>query len=157
MPHFGFHALPSGKIAENRSIRWGSSPPRTEMSTCKWLLLCDLRSKTLGHVQNLDPPDRRPIFVSSSHLINDPINAISLVVFSSLIGFGVRFDTAKAGESGHSLLVPPCGKPSPRAAPHNLLVFDLGTLLPTLLLCRVINGYKLPQMDMLVELLICRL
>jgi hypothetical protein len=101
----------------------------------------------------LTPTDRRPIFGSSSH----PINAISLVVFSSLIGFDVRFDAAKAGESGHSVLVPPCGKPSPRAAPHNLLVFDLGTLLPTLLLCRVINGYKLPQMDMLVELLICRL
>lgn len=81
------------------------------------------------------------IFGSSSHLINGPTNAISLVVFSSLIGFDVRFDAAKAGESG----------------PYNLLAFGLGTLLAALLLCRVINGYKLPQMDMLVELLIYRL
>ena len=56
------------------------------------------------------------IFGSSSHLINGPTNAISLVVFSSLVGFDVRFDAAKAGESGHSVLVPPCGKPSFRAA-----------------------------------------
>ena len=47
------------------------------------------------------------IFGSSSHLINGPTNAISLVVFSSLVGFDVRFDAAKAGESGHSVLVPP--------------------------------------------------
>ena len=56
------------------------------------------------------------IFDSSSHLINGLTNAISLVVFSSLIGFDVRFDAAKAAESGHSVLVPPCGKPSPKAA-----------------------------------------
>ena len=63
------------------------------------------------------------------------------MVFSSLVGFDVRFDAAKAGESG----------------PYNLLAFGLGTLLAALLLCRVINAYKLPQMDMLVALLICRL
>jgi sulfate permease, SulP family len=32
------------------------------------------------------------IFGSSSHLINGPTNAISLVVFSTLIGFDVRFE-----------------------------------------------------------------
>jgi hypothetical protein len=31
-----------------------------------------------------------------------PADAISLVVFGSLIGFDLRFDAAKAGESGHS-------------------------------------------------------
>ena len=96
------------------------------------------------------------IFGSSSHLINGPTNAISLVVFSSLIGFDVRFDAAKAGENGHSVLVPPVGTVA-QSGPYNLLAVGLGTLLAALLLCRVINGYKLPQMDMLVELLICRL
>src|SRR3984893_17781041 len=36
------------------------------------------------------------IFGSSSHLINGPTNAISLVVFSSLIGFDARFDAYQA-------------------------------------------------------------
>ena len=40
---------------------------------------------------------------------------------------------------------------------YNPLAVGLGTLLAALLLCSVINGYKLPQMDMLVELLICKL
>jgi hypothetical protein len=44
-----------------------------------------------------------------------------------------------------------------QSGPYTLLAVGLGTLLAALLLCRVINGYKLPQMDMLVELLICRL
>jgi hypothetical protein len=78
------------------------------------------------------------------------------VVFSSLIGFDVRFDAAKAGESGHSVLVP-LWEIVAQSGPYNLLAFGLGTLLAALLLCRVINGYKLPQMDMLVKLLICRL
>src|ERR1700683_5855480 len=36
------------------------------------------------------------IFGSSSHLINGPTNAISLVVFSSLIGVDARFDAYQA-------------------------------------------------------------
>src|SRR3984957_3414786 len=36
------------------------------------------------------------IFGSSSHLINGPTNAISLVVFSSLAGFDTRFDAYQA-------------------------------------------------------------
>src|SRR5271165_4490034 len=36
------------------------------------------------------------IFGSSSHLINGPTNAISLVVFSSLMGFEARFDAYQA-------------------------------------------------------------
>src|SRR6476660_882210 len=36
------------------------------------------------------------IFGSSSHLINGPTNAISLVVFSALIGFDTRFDAYQA-------------------------------------------------------------
>ena len=44
-----------------------------------------------------------------------------------------------------------------QSGPDNPLAFALGSLLAALLLGRVINGYKLPQMDMLVELLICRL
>ena len=53
------------------------------------------------------------IFGSSSHLINGPTNAISLVVFSSLSVFDVPFDAAKAGESGHSVLVHPVGNHRP--------------------------------------------
>jgi hypothetical protein len=78
------------------------------------------------------------------------------VVFSSLIGFDVRFDAAKAGESGHSGWYT-LWETVAQSGPHNLLAVGLGTLLAALLLCRVINGYKLPQMDMLLELLICRL
>ena len=83
------------------------------------------------------------IFGSSSHLINGPTNAISLVVFSSLVGFDVRFDAAKAGESGHSVLVPPVGTVA-QSGPYNLLAVGLGTLLAALLLCRVINGLQAP-------------
>src|SRR5689334_2625979 len=36
------------------------------------------------------------IFGSSSHLINGPTNAISLVVFSALTGFEARFDAYQA-------------------------------------------------------------
>ena len=36
------------------------------------------------------------IFGSSSHLINGPTNAISLVIFSALIGFDARFDAYQA-------------------------------------------------------------
>jgi sulfate permease, SulP family len=36
------------------------------------------------------------IFGSSSHLINGPTNAISLVVFGGLIGFDGRFDACEA-------------------------------------------------------------
>ena len=36
------------------------------------------------------------IFGSSSHLINGPTNAISLVVFSSLLSFDARFDAYQA-------------------------------------------------------------
>src|SRR5271154_3960427 len=36
------------------------------------------------------------IFGSSSHLINGPTNAISLLVFNSLIGFDARFDAYQA-------------------------------------------------------------
>ena len=50
--------IPRGKawkIAENRTLKWGSSPPRAEMLTFKWLVLKNLRYKTLGQIQNLDP------------------------------------------------------------------------------------------------------
>jgi hypothetical protein len=43
------------KIAENRTLKAGSSPPRAEMPTFKWLFLKNLGSKTLGRIQNLDP------------------------------------------------------------------------------------------------------
>ena len=36
------------------------------------------------------------IFGSSSHLINGPTNAISLLVFSALLGFDSRFDAYQA-------------------------------------------------------------
>jgi len=58
------------------------------------------------------------IFGSSWHLMNGPTNALSLVIFSTLIGFGVRFDAAKAGT--------PSGKPSPKAA-RNLSAVGLGS------------------------------
>jgi hypothetical protein len=48
----------SWKIAENRTLKWGSSPPPSravELSTFKCLMLNDLRSKTLGQIQNLVP------------------------------------------------------------------------------------------------------
>jgi SulP family sulfate permease len=152
------------------------------------------------------------IFGSSSHLINGPTNAISLVVFSSLIGFDARFDAyqamfllgvmvgvtqifiavfklgdltryisesvvlgfmagagllvaigqvgnflgvGKTGGSGHSVLVH-LWETVTQTGSYNLLAIGLGlgTLLAALLLRRVINKYKLPQMDMLVALII---
>ena len=45
----------SWKIAENRTLKAGSSPPRAEMPICKLLFLNNLRSKTLGQIQNLVP------------------------------------------------------------------------------------------------------
>src|ERR1700730_3976935 len=152
------------------------------------------------------------IFGSSSHLINGPTNAISLVVFSSLIGFDATFDAyqamfllgimvgvtqiliavfklgdltryisesvvlgfmagagllvalgqvgnffraAKAGGGGHSVLVK-LWETLTQSGPYNLLAIGLGlgTLLAALLLRRVINRYKLPQMDMLVALIV---
>ncbi len=152
------------------------------------------------------------IFGSSSHLINGPTNAISLVVFSSLIGFDARFDAyqamfllgimvgitqilmavfklgdltryisesvvlgfmagagllvaigqvgnflgvAKAGGGGHSVLVHLWQTVS-QSGSFNLYAIGLGlgTLVAALLLRRVTNKYKLPQMDMLVALII---
>jgi SulP family sulfate permease len=152
------------------------------------------------------------IFGSSSHLINGPTNAISLVVFSSLISFEARFDAyqamfllgilvgviqilisvfklgdltryisesvvlgfmagagllvaigqvgnflgvTKTGGSGHSVLIHLWETVS-QSGPYNLLAvgLGLGTLLAALLLRRVINKYKLPQMDMLLALII---
>ena len=43
------------KIAEDRTLKAGSSPPRAEMPTLKLLFLNDLRSKTFGQIQNLVP------------------------------------------------------------------------------------------------------
>ena len=152
------------------------------------------------------------IFGSSSHLINGPTNAISLVVFSALIGFEARFDAyqamfllgimvgvtqilisvfklgdltryisesvvlgfmagagllvaigqvgnflgvAKMGGRGHSVLVR-FWETLTQSGPYNLhaIGLGLGTLAAALLLRRVINRYKLPQMDMLTALLI---
>jgi SulP family sulfate permease len=152
------------------------------------------------------------IFGSSSHLINGPTNAISLVVFSSLAGFDARFDAyqamfllgvmvgviqiliavfklgdltryisesvvlgfmagagllvaigqvgnflgvAKTGGGGHSVLVH-LWETVAQSGPYNFLAIGLGfgTLVAALLLRRVINKYRLPQMDMLVALII---
>jgi SulP family sulfate permease len=152
------------------------------------------------------------IFGSSSHLINGPTNAISLVVFSSLAGFEARFDAyqamfllgvmvgviqiliavfklgdltryisesvvlgfmagagllvaigqvgnflgvAKTGGGGHSVLVH-LWETVAQSGPYNFLAIGLGfgTLVAALLLRRVINKYRLPQMDMLVALII---
>jgi sulfate permease, SulP family len=152
------------------------------------------------------------IFGSSSHLINGPTNAISLVVFSALIGFEARFDAyqamfllgimvgvvqiliavfklgdltryisesvvlgfmagagllvaigqvgnflgvTKTGGSGHSVLER-LWQTVTQSGPFNLYAvgLGLGTLLAALILRRVTNRYKLPQMDMLVALII---
>jgi hypothetical protein len=50
--------IPKGntwKLAENRTLKWGSSPPPADMPTFKWLFLKNLGSKTLGQIQNFDP------------------------------------------------------------------------------------------------------
>src|SRR5580700_2527392 len=150
------------------------------------------------------------ILGSSSHLINGPTNAISLVVFSALAFFDpdARFDAfqatfllgimigsiqitiavfklgdltryisesvvlgfmagagllvaigqvgnflgvAKTGGSGHSVLVR-LWETVTQSGPFNLYAvgLGLGTILAVLLLRRVTNKYKLPQMEMLV-------
>jgi hypothetical protein len=43
------------KRAENRTLKEGSSPPRAEMPTFKWLVLNNLRSEALGQILNLVP------------------------------------------------------------------------------------------------------
>jgi sulfate permease, SulP family len=152
------------------------------------------------------------IFGSSSHLINGPTNAISLVVFSSLSSFDARFDAyqalfllgifvgviqilisvfklgdltryisesvvlgfmagagllvaigqvgnfigvTKTGGADHSVLVR-LWETLTQSGPYNLIAIGLGlgTLVAALLLRRVINKYKLPQMDMLVALIV---
>jgi sulfate permease, SulP family len=152
------------------------------------------------------------VFGSSSHLINGPTNAISLVVFSALAGFDTRFDAyqalfllgimvgvtqiliavlklgdltryisesivlgfmagagllvaigqtgnflgvAKGGGRGHPVLVH-FWETLTQSGPFNLYAIGLGagTLLAALLLRRMTNKYKLPQMDMLVALII---
>ena len=50
--------IPQGtpwKIAENRTLKRGSSPPEQEIPSYKWLLLNNLGSRALGEIQNLDP------------------------------------------------------------------------------------------------------
>jgi hypothetical protein len=39
----------------DRTLKWGSSPPRAEMPISKWLFLKDLYSKSLGQIHNLVP------------------------------------------------------------------------------------------------------
>jgi len=41
-----FSGVTPWKIAENGTLKWGSSPPRAEMPTFKWLFLNNLRSTT---------------------------------------------------------------------------------------------------------------
>jgi hypothetical protein len=65
--HFCFLSLPQistlmetpqgkpWKIAENRTLKWGSSPPEQEIPCYKWLLLNNLGSKALEEIQNLGP------------------------------------------------------------------------------------------------------
>ncbi|MBV9671308.1 MAG: SulP family inorganic anion transporter [Verrucomicrobia bacterium] len=155
------------------------------------------------------------IFGSSSHLINGPTNAISLVVFAALIGYETRFDAfeamfllgimvgvvqiliavfkfgdltryisesvvlgfmagagllvaigqvgnflgvTKTGGSGHSVLAG-LWETLTQSGPFNLYAvgLGLGTLLTALALRRVIEKYRLPQMDMLVALIIAAL
>ena len=45
----------SWKIAENRTLKAGSSPPRAEETIFKWFVVKHLRSKMLGQTQNLVP------------------------------------------------------------------------------------------------------
>src|SRR5260370_5838124 len=71
---------------------------------------------------------------SSSHLINGPTNAISLVVFSSLIGFDVRFDAAQPVKAAIRCWYT-LWETVAQSGPYNLLAVGLGTLLAALLLC----------------------
>ena len=151
------------------------------------------------------------ILGSSSHLINGPTNAISLVVFGALASFDERFDTYQAlfllailvgtiqiliavfklgdltryvsesvilgfmagagvlvavGQVGNFLgaVKKGTGDQSPlqqlwetltKGGPFNAHAIGLGagTIIVVLLLRRVINRYKLPQMDMLLGLI----
>jgi hypothetical protein len=71
--------IPQGntwKTAENRTLKWGSSPPRAEMLTFKWLFLKNLRSKTLGQIQNLDP--HRLVLPNMRSLRNSRLSGILL-------------------------------------------------------------------------------
>ena len=43
------------KIAEDRTLKAGSSPSRAELSTVKWLIVNNLRYRKLRPIQNLDP------------------------------------------------------------------------------------------------------
>jgi SulP family sulfate permease len=62
---------------------------------------------------------------------------------------------AKTGGGGHSVLVR-LWETITQSGPYNFLAIGLGlgTLLAALLLRRVINKYKLPQMDMLIALIV---
>jgi sulfate permease, SulP family len=152
------------------------------------------------------------VFGSSSHLINGPTNAISLVVFSALSSFDSRFDAyeamfllgvivgivqiliavfklgdltryisesvvlgfmagaglliaigqignflgvSKAKGDDHSVLAG-LWQTLTQSGPYNLYAIGLGlsTLLAALLLRKLIDKYKLPQMDMLVALIV---
>ncbi len=151
------------------------------------------------------------IFGSSSHLINGPTNAISLVVFSALAPFDAAFDAyqamfllaiivgtiqiliavfklgdltryvsesvilgfmagagllvaigqvgnflgaAKKGTGDQSLLVQ-LWETLTKGGPFNAHAIGLGvgTIVAVLLLRRIINRYRLPQMDMLLALM----
>jgi sulfate permease, SulP family len=155
------------------------------------------------------------IFGSSSHLINGPTNAISLVVFSALLGFEARFDAyeamfllavmvgvfqiliavfklgdltrfisesvilgfmagagvlvaigqlgnflgvSKTGGADHSVLVR-LWETLAQSGPYNLyaVALGLGTLSAALLFRKLVNHYRLPQMDMLLALIIAAL
>ena len=152
------------------------------------------------------------VFGSSSHLINGPTNAISLVVFSALSSFDSRFDAyqamfllgvivgilqilvavfklgdltryisesvvlgfmagaglliaigqvgnflgvSKAKGADHSVLAG-LWETLTQSGTYNLYAIGLGlsTLLAALLLRKIIDKYKLPQMDMLVALIV---
>jgi SulP family sulfate permease len=155
------------------------------------------------------------IFGSSSHLINGPTNAISLVVFSTLAVFDERFETYQAmfllailvgiiqiliaifklgdltryvsesvilgfmagagvlvaaGQVGNFLGAAKKGAGEPSAlvqlwdtltqsGPFNprAIALGVGTMVLALLLRRLINRYKLPQLDMVLALVVATL
>ena len=50
--------IPQGNTLENsgkQNPKMGFKSPRAEIPTFKWLFLNNLRSRTLGQIQNLDP------------------------------------------------------------------------------------------------------
>jgi hypothetical protein len=73
--------IPQGKawkIAENRTLKWGSSPPRAEMLTFKSFILKNLRfDAAICRANSLPIPDEAPVtsaqgpnlFLSSAALI----------------------------------------------------------------------------------------